>query len=347
MKKLFLVLVILSFVENAIAQIKMAQFPEKERKEVIFVYDSLTNIKGLGSGEFADRYRHLIGQKITSIASEEYFGPLLQNKIVDGKIYSIDSMSCNKIYMSSGDNPNHKFSLSFSESLAETYNEVWVCHGYFEKVKNLYLGKYLVYVNQDRNFDILGHPLFMDYHTKRNLANNILCNSVWKCTDVLVFPENTPDRIYKDKVILNIENEQFGKYYIFASELIKTKTKQNEWCEYFMSLEDFQHYQSIQNQLLQEAKAKAEAEAAKAAAERARKENERRNKILAKYGERYGNLIIKGRVIIGMTKQQCIDAWGQPQYINRTTTALIVYEQWVYSGKYLYFENDKLTTIQD
>ena len=48
-----------------------------------------------------------------------------------------------------------------------------------------------------------------------------------------------------------------------------------------------------------------------------------------------------------MTKQQCIDAIGNPTRINRTTTAVTIYEQWVYSGRYLYFENGKLVTIQD
>lgn len=40
--------------------------------------------------------------------------------------------------------------------------------------------------------------------------------------------------------------------------------------------------------------------------------------------------------------------WGKPQSINRTTTAQGVREQWVYGPKhYLYFENGRLTAIQD
>ena len=76
-------------------------------------------------------------------------------------------------------------------------------------------------------------------------------------------------------------------------------------------------------------------------------ENERKTNILVRYGEYYGNLILQGKIVIGMTKQQCIDAIGNPTRINRTTTAVTIYEQWVYSGRYLYFENGKLVTIQD
>ena len=53
------------------------------------------------------------------------------------------------------------------------------------------------------------------------------------------------------------------------------------------------------------------------------------------------------RVSIGMTKNQCIGAWGRPNDINRTEGVYGVHEQWCYDNfKYLYFENGILTTIQ-
>ena len=55
----------------------------------------------------------------------------------------------------------------------------------------------------------------------------------------------------------------------------------------------------------------------------------------------------KEKVVIGMSQNQCREALGNPQRINRTTTASIIYEQWVYYNRYLYFENGKLVTIQD
>lgn len=66
-----------------------------------------------------------------------------------------------------------------------------------------------------------------------------------------------------------------------------------------------------------------------------------------KYGEKVGRIIASGSVRIGFTKEQCIDAWGEPNAINTTTTRYGVDEQWVYESKYLYFKNGKLSAIQD
>jgi len=55
-------------------------------------------------------------------------------------------------------------------------------------------------------------------------------------------------------------------------------------------------------------------------------------------------------VRIGMTVDQVLSQshWGRPWSINRTTSATGVREQWVYGeGQYLYFDNGRLTTIQN
>ena len=53
---------------------------------------------------------------------------------------------------------------------------------------------------------------------------------------------------------------------------------------------------------------------------------------------------------LGMTQKQVIEKtnWGKPESINRSTGRWGVHEQWVYGGgNYLYFENGKLTSIQN
>lgn len=60
----------------------------------------------------------------------------------------------------------------------------------------------------------------------------------------------------------------------------------------------------------------------------------------------------KGDPKVGMTATQTEKTtWGYPDKINKSTSATGVSEQWVYrrgnSSKYLYFQNGKLTTIQD
>lgn len=72
----------------------------------------------------------------------------------------------------------------------------------------------------------------------------------------------------------------------------------------------------------------------------------REQKMCSKYGERIGRIIARGTVKIGFTKEQCIDAWGEPNSINITTTRYSVNEQWVYDNKFLYFQNGKLSAIQ-
>ena len=65
---------------------------------------------------------------------------------------------------------------------------------------------------------------------------------------------------------------------------------------------------------------------------------------------RLAELAKKPDVKIGMSKSQVINQsnWGEPKYINRTVTKHGTHEQWVYSEyRYLYFDNGRLTVIQD
>jgi hypothetical protein len=74
---------------------------------------------------------------------------------------------------------------------------------------------------------------------------------------------------------------------------------------------------------------------------------ERKQKLISKYGEAASIKILNGRVWIGMTKEMAVESWGRPDDINRTVSASNIHEQWVYGRQYLYFENGILTTFQD
>ena len=51
---------------------------------------------------------------------------------------------------------------------------------------------------------------------------------------------------------------------------------------------------------------------------------------------------------IGMSREQVLaSVWGKPQQVNTTTNAYGTHEQWVYGRSYLYFDNDRLTSIQN
>jgi hypothetical protein len=66
----------------------------------------------------------------------------------------------------------------------------------------------------------------------------------------------------------------------------------------------------------------------------------------AKFGLSDWNVILQGKVRIGMTKEMCRLSWGEPKDINKTITSGNKSEQWVYSDNYLYFDNDILTAMQ-
>lgn len=75
---------------------------------------------------------------------------------------------------------------------------------------------------------------------------------------------------------------------------------------------------------------------------------ERLRRLTQLYGASNAKIIVEGKVRIGFTKSMCREAWGNPDDINRTTTSWGTHEQWVYGHEsYLYFDGDKLTTIQN
>ena len=71
--------------------------------------------------------------------------------------------------------------------------------------------------------------------------------------------------------------------------------------------------------------------------------------IVSKWGKRVLTAIKKGKVFIGMNKEQVRLSWGLPQEINKSGGKWGLHEQWIYGdfGPYLYFENNKLTSWQD
>lgn len=78
-------------------------------------------------------------------------------------------------------------------------------------------------------------------------------------------------------------------------------------------------------------------------------ENPRLARLTKKYGSYNAQRIIKGEYWIGMTDEMARESVGNPDDINKSTGSWGIHEQWVYSKKdlYLYFENGKLTSIQD
>lgn len=82
--------------------------------------------------------------------------------------------------------------------------------------------------------------------------------------------------------------------------------------------------------------------------EQERKRAQYKANIIAKYGEKYGNLILQHKVAIGMTKEMCRDAWWFPNDTFTTITSRGESEVWVINYKTrLYFLDGVLYMIEN
>ena len=82
--------------------------------------------------------------------------------------------------------------------------------------------------------------------------------------------------------------------------------------------------------------------------ERKKKDEDFKQKMIAKYGTGKGTLVGKRQVAIGMTEGMVRDAWGRPMNTYRTTTKYGQSEVWCYNYKTrVYFYNGKVVQIDN
>lgn len=123
----------------------------------------------------------------------------------------------------------------------------------------------------------------------------------------------------------NVTGSEDGKVYV---ELSPNKLLDAE--DYYAQLRAEEERKRLEQEALAQARA------------------ERYEALKKKYGKGTADLMMEGKVRIGWSKQMCIEGWGEPESINRSSGSWGVHEQWVYGGgNYLYFENGKLTSIQN
>lgn len=339
MKKIIF-FIILSLANNAYCQITIMNTEAKKLQSDNFVYDSLRNmVPEKYEGEYT--YHHLIGQTIM-YCGEPYSLYRRKNYFKIGDYYRVDGIL--------PDNTNkglyHRLSLTNIKTgetgeeggiFTKEYNFKWVVLGHYEKMKELYLNKEFIYVGTDDVFiDSYGKKadglINLEYDT---VSKNIPKESVWKCIDVQVKPRKKDDGMDLDKrspIILIFDNPNYGKHYCYLESDQGTpyQTLLNKSLSYICGRF---HLKSDYEQVI--------------LAERLAK-NKRKANLIRKYGTAIANLIIQGKVRIGMTKQMCLESWGEPDDINTTIGSYGTHEQWVYgNGYYLYFENGKLTNIQN
>lgn len=199
---------------------------------------------------------------------------------------------------------------------------------YFEKQREIYLNKNVVLRYPDRTNTNLKN--LIDVNTGE--AINIKYGEVWTCSDIS-FIESKDSYYLKCFYFLKKGDKE-----------VKIGLESKLLREYFMLETEFKQ-QKIEKQRKEEERKKEEEERQKIV------EQERitfKKECIAKWGQKMGGYIADGKVLLGMNKKMCIVAWGKPININRTMVSGLISEQWVYGwGTYLYFNNGKLTAIQD
>lgn len=214
-------------------------------------------------------------------------------------------------------------------------NSVMFLVPYFEKMQKTFKEQNVVPTKKLENL--------VDINTGASV--NIQPGEVWRCYNVTFV--NTKDKHFIQPYFF-VEKDGTKVMIKFADFTEKCRgmfTEEDRIFRPTFILE--QEY----NEIVAEKKRAAE-EKQRIEEERQRQEElaiqERNKQIMQKYGSKFGSLICDGKVCLQMTKEMCIEAWGEPLYVNSTIVKGLVHEQWVYGWQtYLYFDNNILTAIQN
>jgi len=217
--------------------------------------------------------------------------------------------------------------------------------GNFEKLKNIYLDKDFIYT---KSFALI------DNNSGQSLDK--ITNSEWKCTKIAL--ADYADNPYQE--ITFILNNNAGNQ--IAVELDAFKKNFIDKVKYLQEIEN-ERIREEEKKAAQEKIAKEEADREKRQAYEEKKEKlaaakeaetikdkkiandkikqQRKEDFIKKYGDKYGAIIADGQVKIGMTKEMCIAAWGNP--IEKTKPNSVL-EKWGYKSKSIYFDKAGIIT---
>lgn len=350
-------------------------------KPYIVIYDSLTNIREMrdDSIKLHQSFKHLLGQTICYVAPDttkyrvhhksfyatpeiRYRTPSVSRNVIMNRYWKISDIATTK--SSYGGSDRQVFELTDTTDGKKVYcepkgfipdvNRDFVVLGYYEKMKQLYIGKSFVYKKYysygiaDSYDGYKKYNNLINYETKK-VGDSIPENSIWKCVDIGAYNvtqhEKSGDGDHRCPVILIFENDKYGKYYSYTQDYLGRPFEETEYC--FWVTEKGHEEERLPLYLgkfldfnQQEYIAKREKETKQYFANQ-------KKRMIAKYGKYWGKLVGEGQLEIGMTKQMCRDSWGEPESINRTSTRYGNHEQWVYTTIYVYFDNGKISAIQD
>lgn len=376
--KYFFTLVLLLHAICICAQINVIEHKSKPSSiPIVIKYDSLTNISRIrtDSISFNTSYNHLIGQTVYYVEPDTtkyrvhhiafyqtnqiaYRTPTFPRKSCMNRYWKITNIIENKnnygretVCFEMTDTTDGKVVYCDPEKM----NRDFIVLGYYEKIKKMYVGKSFIY--QDRFFsDVCDNDRYnylINYQTKE-YNKEIPENSIWRCVDIGAYNITNQDILddnYECRcpIILLFENDSLGMYYAYVQNKIgrpfNDPINDTKYCFWITS-------KGSEEERLPLYLGKFLSFEQQEYLDRREKETKqyfatRKKKLVAKYGKYWGNLVAEGQLEIGMTKQMCLDSWGEPDSINKTSTRYGNHEQWIYSTLYVYFENGKIIAIQD
>ncbi|HXD93980.1 MAG TPA: hypothetical protein VNX01_12265 [Bacteroidia bacterium] len=204
----------------------------------------------------------------------------------------------------------------------------WICMGYYEKFKQFYKNKtYIVQKNLTDLYEI---------NTGKLVSCNV--NEVVTCSDVTLLDLKTKNlaalciifqKSSSDEIAVS---SQWGP--LKAGEVFNFAEK-GSFKRLDAVINDYKKAEQEQTQQIKQEIAIEQAQ-----------QNET-NALIKKYGKNFGTKIARGEVEIGMTKNMCREAWGEPERKLETKVANGTTEKWFYpQARFLYFVGDKLNSLQ-
>ncbi len=194
----------------------------------------------------------------------------------------------------------------------------FVVMGYFEKMGRLYTGRTFVYTGKEPSGNPAAYAGLQDMKGTGQ-RKDIEADTEWTCTDVAI--QEGGDY----QVIAVMENPVYGKVYTLVSDLQDTSDGNAK----------FKTYDDLRADI---------GRAQQKEADRIRRNAARLQEATDQFGDAAAQMLVRGEVQKGMTKEMCRWALGDPASVATVTDHNgDKVEQWSYtSGRYLYFRNDKL-----
>lgn len=219
----------------ALCSAQISTLPKATAQEVVPVptYDSLTNFSS------SSDYRYLKGQTLYLAKADRYSTTYSSNLKT---IYDNSSVNMNTIvgkYLRVEEVRGSKYDQSLvlrdtTTQVAYTYkmhsydNNGWIVMGYYEKMKQLYVGKDLILMQYESFSTSIykDYPIYrLDSHKK---LENVKTKTRWSCTGLTVDTEMSDSDI-KNRLILLIENEEYGQCYCFIDSRSNSLNSKNEY----------------------------------------------------------------------------------------------------------------------